>query len=195
MPTIKRNSFIVFAVLVVATICSCADDYSPKPRGYYRIDFPQKQYRLFDSIYPFRFNVPIYAKAYSCQFKDMEGDFINIDINRHKARIHLTYRNIHNNLDIMVEDAFTMAYKHTQKAESIEEQVFVNDKKRVYGLLYDIRGNSASSVQFYLTDSLTHYIRGALYFNCQPNKDSLAPAIDFFRSDVIELIESLEWKR
>lgn len=166
----------------------------PKPRGYYRIDFPQKEYRTFDSIYPFRFNLPVYARVSTLGSNGANADFLNIDIKRYKACVHLTYMDIENNLDMMIEDAFTMAYKHTQKAEAIDENTYINEEKHVYGLLYDIKGNSASSVQFFVTDSAKHYLRGALYFNCKPNKDSLAPAIDFFRSDVIELIESLEWK-
>jgi gliding motility-associated lipoprotein GldD len=72
--------------------------------------------------------------------------------------------------------------------------MFINEKERVYGILYDIKGNSASSLQFYLTDSSRHFFRGALYFNVQPNKDSLAPVIDYFREDIIYLIETFSWK-
>jgi gliding motility-associated lipoprotein GldD len=94
----------------------------------------------------------------------------------------------------MMEDARSLAYKHTVKADAIDERIFSNSEKKVYGVLYDIRGNSASSIQFFLTDSTKHYIRGALYFRVEPNKDSLAPAVDFFTKDVIEFIESFEWK-
>lgn len=186
---------IVFMLFLIAALWACKSDYMPKPRGYYRIDFPEKQYRTFDSsVYPFVFQMPVYAKISSVNAGETQGTFLNVDFPNYNARIHLTYMDITGNLDLMIEDAFTMAYKHTQKAESIDESVFVNDEKHVYGLLYDIKGNSASSVQFFMTDSVAHYLRGALYFNCQPNKDSLAPAIDFFKQDVVAMIETLRWK-
>lgn len=191
----KISRAVVFVLFSVVVLWSCGADYMPKPRGYYRIDFPEKEYRTFDSsIYPFICQIPVYAKVTSVKGAGNQGNFLNVDFPKYKARIHLTYMDISGNLDLMIEDAFTMAYKHTQKAESIDESVFVNEENRVYGLLYDIKGNSASSVQFFMTDSIAHYLRGALYFNCQPNKDSLAPAIDFFKRDVVEMIESLQWK-
>jgi hypothetical protein len=33
-----------------------------------------------------------------------------------------------------------------------------------------------------------------LYFETQPNKDSLASAIHFFQQDVLHLIKTLKWK-
>lgn len=93
-----------------------------------------------------------------------------------------------------LEDARTMVYKHTVKADAINEKAFINKEKKVYGVLYDIKGNAASSVQFYLTDSVTHFLRGALYFNAEPNKDSLAPAIKFIHQDIERLIETFQWK-
>jgi gliding motility-associated lipoprotein GldD len=87
-----------------------------------------------------------------------------------------------------------MAYDHTIKATSIERKQFVNDSTRVFGLLYDIQGNAASPLQFYVTDSNNHFIRGALYFNARPNYDSIRPVLDFVREDVIHFIESVHWK-
>lgn len=185
---------LLCAFVALALLMACGGPYTPKPRGYYRIDFPEKEYRTFDSIYPFRFKLPVYASIAPYSKRADEQNFVNIDIKRYKARIHLTYMDIDGNLDMMIEDAFAMAYKHTQKADAIDERTYIDEQKRVFGLLYDIKGNSASSVQFFLTDSLKHYIRGALYFNCRPNKDSLAPVIQFVKADIVELMESLEWK-
>ncbi|MBQ9471425.1 MAG: gliding motility lipoprotein GldD [Bacteroidales bacterium] len=185
---------IALLALVATLLTACGGGYAPKPRGYYRIDFPEKHYRPYDSTYPFRCNLPVYASINPMGAAEQGQQFLNIDIKRYNARIHLTYMDIHNNLDLMIEDAFAMAYKHTQKADAIDEKTYIDEQKRVYGLLYDIKGNSASSVQFFLTDSLRHYIRGALYFNCRPNKDSLAPVVQFVRDDIVELMESWEWK-
>ena len=102
--------------------------------------------------------------------------------------------NVDDNLSLLTEDAHRLAYKHSVKADAIEEKLWNNPDKEVYGIIYNIKGNAASSVQFFLTDSIRHYLRGSLYFYSQPDKDSLAPVIDFFREDIIHLVETLEWK-
>ncbi|PIV58809.1 MAG: gliding motility lipoprotein GldD, partial [Bacteroidetes bacterium CG02_land_8_20_14_3_00_31_25] len=53
---------------------------------------------------------------------------------------------------------------------------------------------AASNIQFYVTDSIRHFVRGALYFETKPNKDSLAPIINFIEQDVTHLVETLRWK-
>jgi len=193
---VRKNkcSFIIIVTIGILAL-GCNSPSVPKPRGYFRIDFPEKQYKRFDSIYPFTFNYPVYGKVNVEKKMGQEGDWLNIDFPNYNARIHLSYKDVSGNLSIMTEDARTLAYKHTVKADAIDERVFSSPEKKVYGILYDIKGNSASSLQFFLTDSVRHYIRGALYFRCQPNADSLAPAVNFFEKDVIELIESLEWKK
>jgi len=182
--------YLPFVIAVVA----CSENPVPKPRGYFRISFPEKHYRLLDTIYPFTFEYPVYGNIVKEENRQDEGEWISVSFPAYKAKIHLSYKDISGNLNQLTEDARNLAYKHTYKADAIDEQVFTNPQKKVYGILYDIKGNSASSVQFYVTDSCRHYLRGALYFRCQPNKDSLAPAIEFFTADVVHLIETLRWK-
>lgn len=98
------------------------------------------------------------------------------------------------NLPALMEDSYTLTYNHTIKADAICETPFVNDEENVYGLLYDLKGNTATAVQFYMTDSAIHFMRGSLYFYASPNEDSLAPLIKFFRDDIVHLIETLRWK-
>jgi gliding motility-associated lipoprotein GldD len=80
------------------------------------------------------------------------------------------------------------------KADAINEHIIKNQADKIYGILYDLKGNTATSIQFYVTDSTNHYLRGSLYFSAEPNADSLAPLIDFFREDIVHLIETLKWK-
>lgn len=172
----------------------CNSTPIPKPRGYFRLEFPEKQYKSFDSIFPYKFYYPVYGKVIMDNQVGAEKYWINIDFPRYKARIHISYKSVNGNIDNLIEDVRTLAYKHTIKADAINEKVFSNPERKVYGILYDIKGNAASSYQFYVTDSVKHFLRGALYFNVHPNKDSLSPAVDFFGKDMRYLIESLEWK-
>lgn len=93
-----------------------------------------------------------------------------------------------------MEDSREFVYKHTVKADAIKETFYEDYDKHVYGILYDIKGDAASSVQFFITDSTKHFIRGALYFEVRPNKDSLNPVIDFIRQDVVHMFESIKWE-
>jgi gliding motility-associated lipoprotein GldD len=108
--------------------------------------------------------------------------------------VHLSYSPINNNLEQILEDSRTLTYKHTVKANDITEQYIQFPDKRVFGTLYSVSGNAASAIQFHLTDSSSHFIRGSLYFNASPNADSLAPVIDFLSKDVEHLIQTLNWK-
>jgi gliding motility-associated lipoprotein GldD len=98
-------------------------------------------------------------------------------------------------LNQLSEDARTFAFKHTVKATSINEGIIYNPKKKVYGIYYTIEGNTASAVQFYLTDSSKNYLRGALYFNEQPRIDSLKPVLNFIKKDIDVFIKTFQWKK
>lgn len=161
--------YFFLAIFFVVLIWSCDSASVPKPRGYFRINFPEKEYRVFDSIYPFKFKYPVYGRVNAESNRGQDGgQWLNVDFPQYKARIHLSYKDVSGNLNAMMEDARSLAYKHTVKADAIDERIFSNSEKKVYGVLYDIRGNSASSIQFFLTDSSKHYIRGALYFRVEP---------------------------
>ena len=173
---------------------ACQPSYTPKPRGYLRIDFPAKEYVLFDSVCPYTFEYPSYGKIVPDTDYNTEPCWINIEFPDFDGAIHISYKDVNQNLDKFVEDSRELTYKHTIKADAIKETVYNNPEQKVHGILYDIKGNAASNIQFYLTDSTTHFLRGSLYFNVQPDKDSLAPVISFFREDIIHLVESFAWK-
>ena len=182
--------------LIFILTFSCTQDYIPKPHGYFRIDFQEKTYRQFDSIaLPYTFDIPGYSKIVPDRERLAEPFWINLKIPAHKAEVHISYKKVQNNLAKLMEDSRTLAYKHSIKADAINERIFVNPQKKVYGTIYQIDGNAASPLQFYLTDSTQNFLRGALYIREVPNIDSLRPVIDFLTPDVIRLIETTEWSR
>ncbi len=186
-------SIIVICLFLIA--CDENDEvYSPKPRGYSRINFPEKAYRLFDSTCAYKFEVPLYARIVKDKHTSAEPCWYNIEFPQFKATIHLSYKTIDKNVASYIEDSHNFANRHQIKATGLEETVILRDSAKVYGLLFDIAGNTASSIQFYLTDSSHHFLRGALYFNSVPNIDSLKIVIDFIRQDVIHIINTTRWK-
>lgn len=194
--TLSLRRFFLLAVPAIM-LASCGDDediFVPKPKGYFRIDLPEKTYTSFDTTCPFTFEYPKYARVHSDKDRDAEPCWLNIDFPRFKASIHLSYKTVNGDIDRFLEDSRNLAAKHTIKASNIEEQPIIKDSSKVYGLIYEIEGNAASSVQFYLTDSTKHFVRGALYFNARPNKDSLGVVIDFVREDIHRMIETFRWK-
>ncbi len=181
-------------VLVSLFIFGCSQDKAPKPLGYFRIDLPAHEYQQFDTNYPFSFSYPVYCTAKPDKDRLSELYWLNLEFRQFRASIHLSYKPITNNLDTVIDDTHTLAWKHSIKADALSEHVYGDAKNDVYGVLYDIKGNTASAIQFYLTDSTRHFIRGALYFNVHPNKDSLSPVLNFIRSDINKFIESFRWK-
>lgn len=179
------------------TGCTQEQVDAPKPKGYFRIQFPKKEYRTYVSDAPFEFDYPVYAKV----TKDMEAKaqpfWNNLDFPQFNGRLHLTYHGIFSKkgFDIMTEDARTLAMNHIVKASAIDQRLINYPDKKVYGLYYEIQGNTASSVQFFLTDSVKHYFRGALYFNEAPKYDSIQPVIKFIKKDIDRMIETFKWKK
>lgn len=196
MPSLLKKFFLIAAPVVMLTACGEDDDiFVPKPKGYFRIDFPEKSYTRFDTTCPFAFDYPTYATVLPDADKDSEPCWLNINFPRFRASVHLSYKPVNGDIDRFLEDSRSLAVKHTIKASNIEEQPVIKDSSDVYGLIYEIEGNAASSMQFYLTDSTKHFVRGALYFNARPNKDSLDVVVDFIRKDIHRMIESFEWKK
>ena len=193
-----KNSIIVF--LLSICFLSCNSDYTIKPRGYFKIDFPEKSYQKFDEVsYPYSFEYPVYGSiAKDSLFFDEKAEnpyWINIEFPRFNGKIYISYKKIgKNNFDSLVNDAFTMSYKqHTYKASSIEPTQFTTPNN-LSGVYFNLKGNTATANQFFITDSTRHFLRGALYFNAVPNGDSLRPVNAFLQKDLQHLINTLKWK-
>jgi gliding motility-associated lipoprotein GldD len=198
MKSNKRKSPVAglgLFLLIFTMAVACHKSYTPKPKGYFRIDFPEKKYVKYESPCGYNFEYPVYGKIVPFQGKDAEPCWINIEFPGYKGKLHLTYKDLKNDLSTHVEDIHTLAYKHIIKADDIIEKPISFPDRNVYGLMYDIRGNTASSLSFWVTDSTRHFLSGALYFSVIPNKDSLAPVIRFFTKDIDHLIETLSWNK
>jgi gliding motility-associated lipoprotein GldD len=191
---INISCFFLFSFFI-----ACNSDYTIKPRGYFKIDFPEKAYQKFDNpSYPYSFEYPVYGKILKDSlFFDERAEnpyWINIDFPRFNGKIYISYKEIgKNNFDSLVNDAFTMSYKqHTYKASSIEPTPF-STPNHLSGIYFNLKGNTATANQFFITDSTKHFLRGALYFDAVPNEDSLRPVNNFLQKDLQHLINTLEW--
>lgn len=190
-----RGIIVIICVLLLGLFSSCGRDYAPKPRGYFRIKFPDKKYQAFKGACPFRFDYPRYAIIEPDTNVSARPCWFDVVFPSYNARIHLSYYPISSQkvFNQLVEDARTFAFKHTVRATAIDESTISFPDERVYGILYSIEGNSASSVQFFVTDSTRNYLRGALYFHEKPRLDSIRPVLDFLKQDINVMIKSMKW--
>jgi len=195
-PDRKENmKYLSFVIVTVLLISGCNQDYSPKPRGYFRIDLPEKQYIRFDTTYPYTFEYPAYSRILFDNRPTSEPYWINIDYPQFQGRIHVSYKPVKGNLVEYLEDARTFVLKHIPKADAIDDSLIYRPEDRVYGLVYYIEGaGTASPCQFFVTDSSSHFLRAALYFGVTPNNDSLAPVIQFIEEDIRHIIATFRWK-
>jgi len=192
--SVRNMIYFVFIFLIVSLFLpGCRKTYTPKPRSYFRIDFPRKEYSAYQSDCPYTFDIPVYARVSPYAGSNAEPCWINIEFPGYKGTLHITYKALNNDLANHTEDVRTLAYKHIIKADDIIEKPFYYPERKVYGMIYDIRGNTASSLSFYITDSTKNFLSGALYFNVTPNKDSLAPVINFFAGDIAHMIDTFNW--
>jgi gliding motility-associated lipoprotein GldD len=188
----------VFVVVIAWSACN--SDYTPRQKGYFRIDFPKHEYTTFDRPeYPYTFEYPVYAavKKDTSIFSDdtEEGYWINIEFPRFYGRIYISYKEIgKTDFQKLVNDAFQMTYKHTSKASEISDSL-MRTPMGLTGMFFRVGGNAATARQFYVTDSVKHFIRGSLYFDATPNEDSLAVVNDFLQEDMKHLINTLRWKK
>lgn len=190
----KRKSKVILCLLLCLFILiGCKQRYVPKPRGYYRISIPDTSYQAFPyPNYPYSFDLSSNAVAKPLNEEPYWMDIVYPDFD---VRIHCSYKTIEGNLRELSDDAQSFVYKHAGMADAIPEQGFENPGRQVYGVLYALEGNTASPYQFYLTDSLHHFFRGAVYFNCVPQQDSLSPVVNYLEKDVRRIVESFSWQR
>jgi len=192
-----KNIFFLIILFVSPWFYSCGSDddaMAPKPRAYYRISFPEKEYKNYDSVCPFTFQIPSYAFVVDDKSKSAEPCWINVVYPSLNGILHISYKKVNGNLDEYMSLTYELATKHQVKASRIAEELISNDTSKVYGLLYDIGGNAASPINFFVTDSTTHFVRASFYFNAVPNIDSVAPAIEFVKKDIYQMIKTFSWK-
>lgn len=179
----------VLLIFCFLGLASCNEEVVIKPKALLHLQYPEPVYVSPKLDCPFNF-------VYNAQadIKTKDNCWLDLVYPTMKATIHLTYRPVENNIDSLLYDAQKLTYDHTIKASSIYEQPRVDSISKVYGMLYMINGNAATSTQFYVTDSTKHFVTGSLYFKSKPNFDSILPAISYIREDVRRIMETIKWE-
>ena len=184
---------IFFLIGCFLAVNGCQKHPTPRPYGYYRMDFPAAEYTAFQANEGYRFERSVYAEPRKV-VSEGEGQWMNLHYEMLNADIHCSYMPVHGNLRELTDDAMEFVYKHVTQASALPERAYANEEAKVYGVFFTLQGNTASPFQFFLTDSTGHFFRGAAYCNCRPNADSLQPVLDYLEHDIEHLIESFAWK-
>ncbi len=211
--------YLVSIFLVIIAL-ACNSDYQPKPKGYFDISLPKdRSYTAFNDVrYPYSFEYPTDAKIVkdSTFFEPSPKNefWINIDYPKYNCKIYFSYNNVtgksfykkkdaagnyidslgENSFDKLRNDAFNLTAKHMSKSSEIPNEL-IKTPKGIGGIMFKVGGNAASPIQFFLTDTTRHFLRGALYYDASPNADSTKPITDFIFKDLQHVINSFDWKR
>ena len=177
--------FFSFFVLLF----SCTEEVLIKPKASLLLQYPDAEYQNVNPGCHYSFDLNHLALL-----QKRTGCNINLEYPQMKATIHLTYNPIQNNLDTLLYEAQKLTYSHTTRASRIDDFAYEDTIKNVYGQYFELGGNAATLSQFYVTDTVKHFINGSLYFRSRPNFDSLYPATVYLRHDIRRLMESLEWE-
>ncbi len=167
----------------------CQTETLPKPKAMLRLDYGLPEYDTLLVNCPFSFE-----KNTKSFLKHEKNCNLDIEYPEMKATVYITYRPVKNNIEALLRDAQKLTYEHVIKASNIIEQPYLNEKQRVFGMFYEVDGNAASQSQFYVTDSVNHFLTGSIYFKVKPNFDSIQPAAAYLKNDIRKIMETIHWK-
>ncbi|AYN05340.1 gliding motility lipoprotein GldD [Flavobacterium sp. 140616W15] len=186
---LKKSIAIITIFIITLTVVSCKNDVVPKPASYLRLDYAEAKYVNFENQCPFAFEINADAVI-----KGEKDCGFMISYPKMKATIYLTYKPVNNDINKLLKDAQKLTYEHVIKADDILEQPYLNPDKKAYGMFYQVDGNAATNSQFYITDSIKHFVTGSVYFYAKPNFDSIMPAASYIKNDMQHLMETIKWK-
>lgn len=184
-----KFGILISVIGFLTVLASCEENVVPKPKAQLRLEYPAAEYSSIESQCPFEFE-----KSNESEAVINSKCWVNLEYPGLRASVNMTYRPVQDNLQELLREAEKLTFNHAIKADGISSRPFANEKGRVYGSIFEVTGNAASPLQFHLTDSLNHFITGAVYFDVQPNFDSIRPAVRHIEKDIVRLMETMEWK-
>ena len=191
----RRNIFPMLLVGLLWLSVSCSADYIPKPKGFNRIDLPVPSFVQLPDSFPYTFQYSSHARLLKDSSWMAERFWIDIFYPQLGANIQVTYKPVNGLENLLKEyqdDSYRLTAKHQIKAYSIEEANIKLPNGDI-AVVSELEGQVPSQFQFYVTDSVRHFLRGALYFKTATQNDSLAPVIEYMKQDIIHLLNTLSW--
>jgi gliding motility-associated lipoprotein GldD len=190
----NRLPSILF-IISLFILASCGEDYSPKPKGFNRIDIPSHEYKKLAEEHPYTFEYSVHAQVLKDTSSIAEPHWIDLWYPQFRSNIQITYKQISNKekLDELINDSYRLKKGHHKKAYAVDDAVIKTENGKT-ATIFQLEGEVPSQFQFFVTDSTKHFLRGALYFRTATKNDSLAPVIEYMKEDIMHLLNTLEWK-
>ena len=192
----KTFNLIFASTIILGAILSCEEVYLPKPKGFNRIDLPEPRYQILPDTFPYKFQYSDHSVLIRDDSKNAERYWVNLTYPQFDAIVQITYKSLidpKNQPQVLLNEAFELAMKHNVKAYGIEESLIKIPNGQIASVT-ELEGEVPTQFQFFTSDSTNHFFRGALYFNTATKNDSLAPVIEYIKTDMIQLLNSFEWK-
>ncbi|MDH5474406.1 MAG: gliding motility lipoprotein GldD [Cyclobacteriaceae bacterium] len=184
------------ALVYMLAIWGCHQEYTPKPKGFNRLDLPVATYQNLPDTLPYSFEYSSHAHLLKDTSSISEKYWVEVYYPALLADIHITYIALEHDqekLEELFKDSYFLTSKHNVKAYSIDDVIMKTFSGKTVSVA-ELYGDVPSQFQFVCTDSINNFMRGALYFNTKVQNDSLAPAIEYVKKDIIHLLNTLEWK-
>jgi gliding motility-associated lipoprotein GldD len=195
----RSITLLVSFISVLALLSSCGDDELtiPKPPTFLRSELPDHEYTTFKDHAHFSCD---FSKNYLVKpvlFGNVVTDHLEVNLGPLNGTLYVNYFPLPNRDTLVryINLSNDKVDEHQMKADRIIDKQLIDKNKKVYGTFFEFQGNVATNFQFYLTDSVNHFVRGEVLMNCRPNYDSLRPSLDYLKQDLLKLFESFEWKK
>ena len=181
----------IVSVIFLLVLAGCEKSYQPKPKGFLALDYPEAEYKKIQLPCPYTFEINKQVEVKASVTNN--PCWVDLEYPALKGTIFITYRPVRDNLEALLIDGQKLPLQHTIKADEIEGDTYINKKNNTYGTFYEVKGDAASQAQFYITDSVNHFLTGSIYFKTQPNYDSIVPAANYLAKDIRRIMESTKW--
>ena len=188
--------YLLLGLTAATTSLSCRRQYTPKPDAYFRIDpYPETYWRTTLPGTRLSFESPegtTEALDPDSTHRHDGVQWLNIRFPRYRATLYCSYHTLRGNLDRLLSESKDLVYRQSIRPDVVQASSYEDDEQRIYATLYDLSAESATPLQFVVTDSARYLMRGSLYFDEPGKSDSIAPVIDDLSNHIAHLIESIE---
>ena len=186
------GKIIISLFFFTLIIFSCDKPNLPKQNGFLRIEFKEPYYSIYEET-DTSFN--FYYNSNSTDLEQIGNNQFLFEYSDLNLSLNLSFYNIKSSQDLgrKARDFSLILDTHTKKSNGVVLREYDNDNRRVFGKLYEIKGDVASPIQFYLTDSLSSFISGSVNLKFKSNYDSIFPSIQYVKNDILVLFESINW--
>ena len=188
------NKIISLYLIFFTIFCSCDDGNLPKQRAFLRIEFPEPKYitqKEIKSPIDFYYNLSaadinvINTKQFSINYPKMN---LVVDMSLNKIYKAEDLENNFRDFSLTLET-------HAKKSNGMFIREYEDLNSEVYAKIFELRGDVATPIQFYLTDSISNFIKGSLNLKFKSKYDSIFPTIQYVKNDILVLVESLKWNQ